>query len=461
MEYNGITLSQLNLQIRETIEERFDEELWVIAEVSELNLNSKGHCYVDFIERDELTKKIVARQRATIWAFQYRLISGYFETTTGQELEAGMKVLVKVRVNYHVLYGFSLNVVDIDPTYTLGEQARHREEIIRRLEEEGVFDMNRELVLVHVPQRLAIISSETAAGFGDFVNHLELNEFGYHIHWELFAASMQGDQTSVSVVEALTRVFEREEDFDAILIIRGGGAKAELAAFDDYDIAFMVTQSPIPVLTGIGHERDESVTDMVAWRAFKTPTAVANFVIDQFAEFETNIDELGRSLERRVLHLLDNQKAKLSELNLSVQSASQLLLKEARYSLQHYAGKLQYGAVGYINQLQEMLTDLNRKSRYVLSHQFVEKGMELNKLESKIAFGVKRVYTEKYHQLAILSEKALQNDPKKLLQSGYGYVTKEGKRITAINELQKDDAIKIAFTDGIANAIIKNTKKRI
>jgi exodeoxyribonuclease VII large subunit len=460
MEQTGITLSELNLQIRETIENRFDEEIWLIAEISELNVNYKGHCYVDFIERDELTKKIVARQRATIWAFQYRLISGYFETSTGQELAHGMKVLVKVRINFHVLYGFSLNVVDIDPTYTLGEQARHREEIIQRLEEEGVFDMNRELSIVAVPQRLAIISSETAAGFGDFVNHLELNEYGYFFQWELFAASMQGDQTSASVVDALTRVFEREHDFDAVLIIRGGGAKAELAAFDDYEIAFMITQSPLPVLTGIGHERDESVTDMVAWQAFKTPTAVANFIIDQFAEFETSIDDLGRTLVRKVLHLIDNEKAHLNELNLSMQSSSQMQLKEALHKLQKYAGKLQYGALDYINQLEEKLHDLNRKSRHLLSHHFVEKEMILSKFESKIAFGVKRIYTEKYHQLAILSEKALQNDPQKLLQSGYGYVTKEGRRITSINEIQKDDAIRIAFTDGTANAIIEKINKR-
>ena len=169
MEHVGITLSQLNTQIREAIEDRFNEELWIIAEISELNVNSKGHCYVDFIERDELSKKIVARQRATIWAFQFRLLKGYFETTTGQELSQGMKVLVKVRVNFHVLYGFSLNVVDIDPAYTLGEQAKHREEIIRQLEEDGVFEMNKGLDLASIPQNLAIISSESAAGFGDFV----------------------------------------------------------------------------------------------------------------------------------------------------------------------------------------------------------------------------------------------------------------------------------------------------
>ena len=459
MEQSSITLSQLNTQIRDTIEERFDEEIWVVAEISEINTNSKGHCYVDFIERDELSKKIVARQRATIWAFQYRLISGYFETSTGQELSQGMKVLVKVRVNFHVLYGFSLNVVDIDTAYTLGEQAQHREAIIRRLEEEGVFEMNKGLEVPTVPQNLAIISSQTAAGMGDFVNHLEYNEYGYKIGWELFNASMQGDQTSISVVNALGEVFEREAEFDAILIIRGGGAKAELNAFDDYDIAYMVTQSPMPVLTGIGHERDESVTDMVAWQAFKTPTAVADYIIDQFAEFETNIDDLGRKVGRKVSHLLDNEKARINELNLNMQSASQLLINEARYKLQRSAGKLQHEAAGFMYQMEHNLIDLQRKSKQGVARKFMNNELLLTNFESKIQYGVKQIITQKYHQLAILSEKTLQNDPQKLLQRGYGYITKSGKRISMVKELQKEDIIKIAFRDGTADARIEKIKR--
>jgi exodeoxyribonuclease VII large subunit len=459
MEQSSITLSQLNNRIRETIEDRFDEEIWIIAEISEINTNSKGHCYVDFIERDELTKKIVARQRATIWAFQYRLISGYFETSTGQQLSQGMKVLVKVRVNFHVLYGFSLNVVDIDPAFTIGEQAQHREAIIRQLDEEGVFEMNKGLELATVPQNLAIISSETAAGFGDFVNHLEYNEYGYKVNWELFNASMQGEQTSSSIVNALGAVFDRETEFDAVLIIRGGGAKAELNAFDDYDIAFMVTQSPIPVLTGIGHERDESVTDMVAWQAFKTPTAVADFILDQFGDFEANLDEIGRNAERKVSHLLDNERARINELNLLMQSASQLMVNEARYALQRNASKLQHEAMGFINIKKQVLVDLQHKNRQVISKKLINDDLLLTSFASKIQYGVRQSITEKYHHLTILTEKTLQNDPQKLLQSGYGYVTKNGKRITSVNELQKDDAIRIAFTDGIVSASIEEVNK--
>lgn len=459
MEQSAITLSQLNAQIRETIEARFDEELWIIAEVSELNVNSKGHCYVDFIERDELTKKIAARQRATIWAFQYRLISGYFETTTGQQLAQGMKVLVKVRVNFHVLYGFSLNVVDIDPAYTLGEQAKHREEIIRRLEEEGVFEMNRGLDISLVPKNVAIISSDTAAGFGDFVNHLEFNEYGYVIHWELFKASMQGVQTSETVVEALVEVFNREHEFDAILIIRGGGAKSELSAFDDYDIAFMISQSPLPVLTGIGHERDESIADMVAWQAFKTPTAVADFIINRIADFESILDDLAQTVASRTSHLLDNEKASLNELFLKLQNNSQLLINDAGYQLQRNASRMQQHSTMFVNKKYSHLSDLIFLAKQAVGKRFMQDQMGLESNASKVDYAVRKLFTDKHHQLAILSEKALQNDPQRLLKSGYGYVSKQGKRIISINELRKDDAIKIAFTDGIADAIIEDIDK--
>jgi exodeoxyribonuclease VII large subunit len=455
MEQQAITLSQLNSQIRETIEARFDEEVWVIAEVSELNVNSKGHCYVDFIERDELTKKIVARQRATIWAFQYRLISGYFETTTGQQLAQGMKVLVKVRVNFHVLYGFSLNVVDIEPAYTLGEQAKHREEIIRRLEDEGVFEMNRGLEIPLVPKKLAIISSDTAAGFGDFVNHLEFNEYGYVFHWELFKASMQGVQTSETVVAALAEVFNREHEFDAILIIRGGGAKSELSAFDDYEIAFMISQSPLPVLTGIGHERDESIADMVAWHAFKTPTAVADFIINRIADFESILDDLAQVVVSRTSHFLDNEKASLNELFLKLQSSSQLLINDAGYQLQRNATRMQQHTSMFVNKKYSHLADLVFFTKQAVSKKFMQDQMRMESNVSKVDYAVRKLFTDKHHQLAIFSEKALQNDPQRLLKSGYGFVTKKGKRIASVKDLQKNDAIKIAFTDGIANATIE------
>jgi len=268
-----ISLSDLNIKIKEKIENNFFETFRITAEISELREN-KGNAYLELSEKSE-TDIILAKARATIWARTYGMLKSYFESSTGHKLEAGLKVLIVVQVVFHEVYGFSLNVIDIDPTYTIGEIERKRLFIIKRLEEEGVMDMNKELDFPSVPQRIAVISSETAAGFGDFQNQLQISPFKFVI--KLFSAAMQGEETENSVVEALENIFEEEENFDLAVIIRGGGSKSDLAWFDSYKIAVNIAQFPLPVLTGIGHERDRSISDLTAHIALNTPTAVAEF----------------------------------------------------------------------------------------------------------------------------------------------------------------------------------------
>ena len=259
---NKLTLSELNERIKEVIEGAFPSSVWVIAEISELKENRNGHCYLELIEKQGT--EIVARSRATIWSYTYRMLKPYFETTTGQLFTQGIKILVQGAVEFHSAFGLSLNIKDIDPIYTVGDMAMQRKEIINRLQTEGVFEMNKELELPLVPQKIAVISSATAAGYQDFMNQMETNEFGFRFYTKLFQATMQGVEAVPSIIYALERIFQYEDFFDAVVIIRGGGATADLSSFDNYDLAFNITQFPLPVITGIGHEKDDTIIDLVA-----------------------------------------------------------------------------------------------------------------------------------------------------------------------------------------------------
>jgi len=283
------TLLELNNHIRDVLQDNLESLFWVIGEISEIKVNRAGHCYIELVEKESGSDEIAARARAIIWSYTFRMIKPYFLTTTGQELAEGLKILIQVSVEYHPVYGLSLHIRDIDPSYTLGDLARRRREIIEKLKQAGVFDMNRELTLPLVPQRIAVISSASAAGYQDFVTHLENNPGHFRFSLTLFPASMQGADAVPSVLEALNQIFEREEDFDAVAIIRGGGAQADLGCFDNYDLAWTVAQFPLPVITGIGHEKDDTIVDLVAFARTKTPTAAAEFFIDAVSDFYDRI----------------------------------------------------------------------------------------------------------------------------------------------------------------------------
>ncbi len=287
-----ISLFDLNHRVRQVLKEQFAEPLWIAAEIASVLENRSGHCYLELVDKHAGEENPVAVAKGTIWSFTYRMLKPYFETTTGRHLEKGMKVLIQAEVVFHELYGFSLNIKDIDPTFTIGDIERKRREIIGHLEEEGIIDMNRNLELPLLPKNVAVISSPTAAGLGDFLDQLQNNSYGYKFHVKLFPAVMQGERTTESVIAALDRIYEYEELFDVVVIIRGGGAQADLGSFDTYDMAANVAQFPLPVIAGIGHERDETIVDRVAFVRVKTPTAAAAFLIERFQEFEVRLEEL-------------------------------------------------------------------------------------------------------------------------------------------------------------------------
>jgi exodeoxyribonuclease VII large subunit len=280
LDMEHLSLYELNKKISEALANNLEPSYWVVAEIGQIQTNRKGHCYLELVEKED--DQIKAKTRATIWSYTYRNLSTWFEGITGQSLKAGMKILFNATIQYHEIYGFSLNIRDIDAQYTLGERAKKRQEIIERLREDGVFEMNKELRLPTVPQNIAVISSETAAGFGDFMDQIVGNDYGYEVEIELFNAVMQGEEAASSIIDAMHQVFENIGNYDLLVIIRGGGATLDLDCFDNYDLGSHVAQFPIPVITGIGHERDETITDMVAHTKMKTPTAVAEFIISGF-----------------------------------------------------------------------------------------------------------------------------------------------------------------------------------
>lgn len=282
-----ISLLELNRLITQTLQEHLEQSYWVVAEISEIRLAQKGHCYLEVIEKEG--DHITAKTRATIWSYTYRNLITWFENKTGDTLRPGLKILFNATVQYHEVFGLSLNIRDIDATFTLGEKARRKAETLEKLRSEGVFDMNRELSLPPVSQRVAVISSPTAAGWGDFMDQVNANPYQYRFSITLFQAMMQGAEASASIVAAMHEVFTRADEFDLLVVIRGGGATADLDCFDNYELASHVAQFPLPVITGIGHERDETVVDLVAHTRMKTPTAVAEFLVSGVRRFEEQI----------------------------------------------------------------------------------------------------------------------------------------------------------------------------
>ena len=301
-------LSELCEYIQETLESDLPERYWVRAEVGSMNV--RGHCYMELVEKGEIGL-LSAKIRATCWSNIYALLSVYFAQEAGQRLCVGMQVLLEVSVEFHAVYGLSLNVWNIDPTYTLGDLAKQRQETIRRLTEDGVMELQQALVVKSLPRRVAVVSSADAAGYEDFCNQLKYNRFGYVFYTKLYPAVMQGDQAARSIVRALGAIATQEEEWDLVVIIRGGGASTDLGCFDDYILASHCAQFPLPIITGIGHTRDVSVVDMVVHTSVKTPTAAAEWLIDCVAVQVAKVDGLLLRLQRATQGAMNMQKNRL------------------------------------------------------------------------------------------------------------------------------------------------------
>lgn len=343
VEMNGSThtpmrLSELQLKIKQRITEQFPLPVWVVAEISELKVNYSGHCYLELIEKGERDGLPKAQVRAVIWRSNYASIAGYFEAQTRQRLAAGINILAKVIVNYHELYGISLQISDIDASYTLGDMERRRQATIAQLQQDGVWELNRRQPMPLVVQRLAVVSSRQAAGWQDF--YQELKKSPYRFQVELFDAFMQGEAAESSIISALYAIHESSDRFDAVVIIRGGGSTSDLRCFDAYQLCSHIAQFPLPILTGIGHDKDISVADMVAHLSLKTPTAVAGWLIDRMAQVEGWLDGAALQLHDYLQEHLHREAMRLERLTGELQRHGVRLIEREKEHLRHLAEQL-------------------------------------------------------------------------------------------------------------------------
>ena len=407
---NSISLSELTGRIQGVIRANFETTLWVRAEISELRENN-GHCYLELIEKDANTDGILAKTRATCWASVFRMLKPYFESSTGESLRAGLNVLVAVTVEFSGLYGFSLNVRDIDPSFTIGELAARRIQIIRQLEADGIADMNKQLPFPHLPQRLAIISSATAAGYGDFCDQLNKDSSRFAFYPKLFPATMQGEQAEGSIIAALEKIYNHIALFDVVVIIRGGGATTDLACFDSYNLALNCAQFPLPVIAGIGHQRDISILDMVAHTSVKTPTAAAEFLIGIMQEAENELFSLVDEIHSTVGQLINIEEQRLDRMKLQIQQAAR---------------------TGYL------------KQKHLTEQQVY-----------RLRTIVKQIIQNQQNKLEQIKNRLDIHSPVYLLERGYSITTLNGKRLTSVVQVKPNDIIKTWLADGEFESEVK------
>lgn len=406
-----LSLLELNALVRRSLEQCLPDEYWIQAELSDVRSNTTGHCYLEFVQKDPRSNNLVAKARGMIWNNIYRLLKPYFEESTGQLFTSGIKVLVKVTVQFHELYGYSLTVLDIDPAYTLGDMARRRREILLQLEEEGVLTLNKELEMPVLPQRVAVISSATAAGYGDFCHQLQHNPGGFYFYTELFPALMQGNQVEESVLAALDHINARINEFDVVVIIRGGGATSDLSGFDTYLLAAACAQFPLPIITGIGHERDDTVLDSVAHIRVKTPTAAAELLIHQVTEVAEHLEDLSVRIQQGAYMLLDQEQRKLEAFQIRIPNLVHRRLADARFFLL------------------AVKKDLSQVTKALLARQS--------------------------HRLELLQQRIADTSPDKLLSRGYSITIKDGKAVTDASLLKPGDRLTTRLLKGEVQSVVE------
>lgn len=356
------TLYSLNNLVRSAISDALPSRYWVTGELSEVRETVAGHCYIELVERDEESQETTAKARGTIWSRTYSLLRPYFLEQTGQPFAAGLKVLLQVSVGFHELYGYTLDVCDIEPAYTIGDIARQRQLIIKRLTDEGVIDLNKELEFPLLPQRIAVISSATAAGYGDFCDQLLNNRYGFVFYPRLFPAPMQGNGAEQGVIAALDRIAEEVDNWDVVVIIRGGGATSELGCFDTYDLANNCAQFPLPVITGIGHLRDESILDIVAHTSAKTPTAAAEFLIHAMLANETMLSEMQNGIATAIAKKVENEKKRIDTLVGQIPVYTALYMQAQRHKIDLFQRSIEAASPEHILSLGYSITRLNGKT---------------------------------------------------------------------------------------------------
>lgn len=415
MEQQALSLYELNNLVKLGLRNQLPDTYWIQAELSDVRTNYSGHCYLEFVQKDTGGNNLVAKARGTIWSNIYKLLKPYFEQETGQTFTSGIKVLVKVSVEFHELYGFSLTVLDIDPSYTLGDMVQRRKEILRRLKEEGVLDMNKELDMPLAPQRIAVISSATAAGYGDFCNQLKHNPYGLVFYAKLFPAIMQGERVEESIISALNRIYLEMDRWDAVVIIRGGGATSDLTGFDTYDLAMNCVQFPLPIITGIGHERDDTVLDCIAHTRVKTPTAAAEYFIGRLYDTALKLEDYAARIIDDVTGNIDQEKNRLLRLTERIPVATRMYLQSEGYRIDRVGKRLET----------------------VMQNRLMKETYRLQLIEQQVKAA----------------------SPEHMLKKGYSITLVDGKAVKNISQLKNGDVITTLYAKGETQSVITKIKR--
>ena len=429
---NALTLYELNSLVVELIDKVMPSSYWVEAEIADAR-ESKGHLYLELIEKDESTNIPIARASAKCWRSSWLMIGPHFERVAGVKLRAGLQIMIQVHAQFHAQYGFSWIIDDINPEYTMGSMARKRNEIIAQLKSEGVFELQRELCLPLFAQRIAVISSASAAGYGDFCNQLQHNEYGFRFQMQLFQAFMQGEQVEQSIVAALNLISTKEDDFDCVVIIRGGGATTDLSGFDTLVLAENVANFPLPVITGIGHERDESILDMVAHTRVKTPTAAAAFLIDYLAATLNRIEQAQISIQRMVEHRIQHEKLHLQQLSTHIPILFSMVRNRENARLDDYWHAL----------LQRVMLHLQQSK------------MRVELLSNKVIPATTNKLMAEQHKLQLLEQRVDGVNPERMLRLGYSLTYKNGYVLRNVNEVKAGDEITTRLEGGIITSVVK------
>ena len=434
-----LTLSQLQKRIENALTSSLEPSYWVVAEISELKVNNNGHCYLELVEKSGNSHLPKAKARAAIWANKYDILNPIFEQQTGSSLKSGMMVLVNVRITFHAAYGLSYIIENIDPTYTLGDIERQRQKTIEQLQNDGIFDMNKQAETDSIFKKIAVISSSNAAGYTDFMKEIEGNMFGYKYDIHLYNTVMQGDAVTSSVLKSLDDIHsynENNTNYDIVVIIRGGGSTSDLACFDSYDIANYVAQFPIPILSGIGHEKDISVVDMVAHKSLKTPTAVAQHIVETTRSYELQLNEYLSQVYNHGNMFISYNKELLYKRGNDINNASANAISQTK------------------NKIDSLLNSLTRSAYNVISNQH----QRLIYNDAQLTNVAKLSIISQYNKIKLLESNIEQFNPSRILSMGYSIVKINNQSVNSIEEIKENDSITIQCVDGKLNGTLTNIK---
>lgn len=426
----ALSLFELNSLVRETLELTFSNEYWVRAEISELRVNR--HCYMELVQKDSHKNGIIAKARAQVWANRWAFIKPMFEDMTHQSLATGMQVLVKAEITFHELYGYSINITDIDPTYTLGDIAKRRQEILHQLTQEGISTMNQELPLPRMLQRIAIISSASAAGYGDFCNQLKNNPARLAFHTQLFQATMQGDDVTPSIINALNCIAGQQEQWDAVVIIRGGGATSDLSGFDTLELAENVAQFPLPIITGIGHERDDTVIDLIAHTRMKTPTAAAEFLIQHQSKELELLESIAASIFLSASNLLQAEKIRIQVLTAKIPTLFSAIKARETIKIDRLSAAMGYKALQHIE---------GEKSRISI-------------IKKQLALYTDNLLNHQKKRIEQAENKLENASPERILKLGFSITRVNGQAIKSFDDVREGDNIETTLATGTINSTV-------